>query len=122
MADSTSHSKHEILIEAAYSAFNSRNIDAALTLMHPDVHWPKAFEGGYVVGHEAVREYWSRQWTEINPIVQPVAIKELPNGKIEVEVAQLVKDLEGNVLFDGIVKHIYVVENDLLKHMDVKMI
>ncbi len=88
--------------------------------MDPDVHWPKAFEGGYVVGHAAIRDYWTRQWSEINPIVEPVTITERPAGKVEVEVHQLVKDLDGKVLFDGNVKHLYVIEEGLLKQMDIE--
>lgn len=34
------------LIKKAYSAFNSRDIDTALSTLHSDVQWPKAFEGG----------------------------------------------------------------------------
>ncbi len=59
----------EDLIRKAYAAFNSRNIDAALSTFHPDVEWPKAFEGGYVQGHDEIRSYWTRQWSEINPNV-----------------------------------------------------
>ena len=52
------------LIEQAYSAFNNRDIDAALALMTQDVTWPKASEGGRVVGREEIRAYWTRQWGE----------------------------------------------------------
>ena len=40
------------LIEQAYSAFNKRDIDGALALMTENVSWPKASEGGRVVGKE----------------------------------------------------------------------
>lgn len=43
------------VIEQAYSAFNQRDIDAALALMAHDVSWPKASEGGKVVGKEEIR-------------------------------------------------------------------
>jgi hypothetical protein len=107
------------IITKAYIGFNARNIDAVLSLMDVNVKWPKAFEGDYVAGHEAVREYWTRQWSEINPKVEPVLITERPDGKIEVEVKQLVKDLKDTILFDGNVKHVYTIENDLITVMDV---
>jgi hypothetical protein len=47
------------VIEQAYSAFNRRDIDGALALMTEDVSWPKASEGGRVVGKEEIRSYWS---------------------------------------------------------------
>ena len=114
------NSKYHSIIQKAYTGFNARDIDTTLSTMHPDVHWPKAFEGGYVIGHEAVREYWRRQWSEINPKVEPVAITERPDGKVEVEVDQLVKDLEGSILFDGKVKHVYVIDGGLLQRMDIE--
>ncbi|MGA7928963.1 MAG: hypothetical protein WCA20_23565 [Candidatus Sulfotelmatobacter sp.] len=42
----------QTLIAEVYSAFNQRNIDGALALMREGVSWPKASEGGRVVGKE----------------------------------------------------------------------
>lgn len=113
--------QHQALITKAYAAFNARDIDAALTTMHPDVQWPKAFEGGYVSGHGAIRDYWTRQWAEINPTVEPVAFTERPDGTLEIAVHQTVKDLQGAVLFDGTVKHIYTLQDGLLRRMDIEL-
>lgn len=109
------------LIRRAYAAFNARNIDGALATMHPDVHWPKAFEGGYVTGHEGIREYWTWQWAEIDPNVEPTALHERPDGSLEVTVHQKVKDLKGSLVFDGMVKHIYSFEDGLISKMDVEV-
>jgi hypothetical protein len=112
----------EDLIKKAYSAFNERDIDKALKVMHRHVQWPKAFEGGYISGHNEIRAYWTRQWREINPNVEPIGINERENGLFEVEVHQKVKDLEGNSLFDGTVKHIYTLQDGLLRKMDIELI
>jgi hypothetical protein len=40
----------ETLIAKADSAFNRRDINSALALMSENVSWPKASEGGRVVG------------------------------------------------------------------------
>ena len=109
------------LIKKAYSAFNSRDIDIALSTFHSNVEWPKAFEGGYVCGHDAIREYWTRQWTEINPTVQPLGFTERQNGTFEITAHQLVKDLQGNSLFEGNVKHIYKMEDGLLRKMEIEL-
>ncbi len=81
------------LLRAAYAAFNARDIPAALALMTPDVSWPKAFKGGFVRGPEEVRAYWTEQWREINPRVEPVAFFPQDDGQIVVEVHQIVRDL-----------------------------
>ena len=109
------------LIEKAYYGFNKRDIDLVFTTMNPDVHWPKAFEGGHVVGFDEVRKYWIRQWSEINPVVEPQSLTERPDGRFEVKVHQLVKDLEGNVMFDGIVNHVYTFRSNLIAGMDVEV-
>jgi len=114
-------SQYEGLIKKAYSAFNAREIDAALSTMHPDVQWPKAFEGGYVSGHSEIREYWTRQWTEIDPHVEPVGFNERQDGTLEITVHQKVKDIKGNTIFDGIVKHIYTMQDGLLRRMDIEL-
>ncbi len=107
------------LIKQAYRAFNKRNIEAVLTLMHPNVHWPNGWEGGYINGHAEVREYWKRQWKEINPVVKPVSFTERKDGRIEVLVQQIVKDLEGKELFNGFVKHVYTFKNELVIKMNI---
>ncbi len=110
------------LIYKAYSAFNDRNIDKALSTMQPNVQWSKAWEGGYISGHNEIKEYWTRQWKEINPNVEPVGFNERQNGSLEVEVHQKVKDLQGNPIFDGTVKHIYTFEDGLIKTMNIEIV
>ena len=107
------------LIEQAYSAFNQRDIDGALALMTEDVSWPKASEGGRVVGKEEVRAYWTRQWGEFDPHVEPLAITEGDGGKVRVRVHQLVKSLHGDVLSDSEVLHVFTVNTGLIAAMDL---
>jgi len=109
------------LFKKTYAAFNTRDIDTALSTMHARIQWPKAFEGGYVSGHAEIRKYWTRQSTEINSTVEPVAFNERQNGTCEITVYQVVKDLGGNLMFDGIVKHIYTLEDGLLRRMDIEV-
>jgi ketosteroid isomerase-like protein len=56
----TAPSREEPL-RALYRAFNARDVDTVLAAMAEDVDWPNGWEGGRVVGHEAVRRYWERQ-------------------------------------------------------------
>jgi ketosteroid isomerase-like protein len=107
------------LIEQAYSAFNKRNIDGALELMTEDVSWPKASEGGKVVGKEEIRAYWTRQWGEFDPHVEPRAITEGDDGKVRVTVHQLVRSLQGDVLSDSEVLHVFTMNSGLIAAMDL---
>jgi len=104
---------------AAYAAFNARDIDAALALMTPDVAWPRAFKGGFVEGHEAIRAYWTEQWGEIDPNVEPVSFDCGDAGSILVEVHQVVRDLAGATLADDHVGHRFTMEGGLIRKMEV---
>ncbi|MGH9491138.1 MAG: nuclear transport factor 2 family protein [Terriglobales bacterium] len=107
------------VVEQAYAAFNRRDIDRALALMAPDVSWPKASEGGRIVGKEAVRAYWTRQWAEFDPHVQPLAITEEAGGRIRVRVRQLVRSLAGDVISDSEVLHLFTLRGGLIAAMEL---
>ena len=102
------------ILEQAYSAFNRRDIDGALALMTEDVSWPKASEGGKVIGKEEIRAYWTRQWDEFDPYVEPLSMTEGDGGQIRVRVHQLVKSLQGDVLSDSEVLHALTVNTGLI--------
>jgi len=110
----------QTLIAEVYSAFNQRNIDGALAFMSENVSWPKASEGGRAIGKEEIRSYWSRQWKEFDPQVEPIEVVDRGAGKIDVRVHQLVKNLGGDVLSDGEVWHFYIVADGLIERMDIE--
>ncbi|WP_326534554.1 nuclear transport factor 2 family protein [Pseudorhodoferax sp.] len=107
------------LLRAAYAAFNGRDIAAALALMAPDVAWPRAFKGGFVRGPEEVRAYWTEQWSEIDPRVEPLAFHPDAQGRILVEVHQVVRDRTGQVLADERVGHCFTLAQGLIARMEV---
>ena len=111
---------YHTLIHRAYDAFNIRDIDAVLSLMHEDVLWPNGWEGGYVKGHDEVRDYWTRQWKVLNPTVTPVSFKERADGKMQVLVHQVVKDIQDKVIFDGNIHHTYLIKDELIKSMEIE--
>ena len=110
---------HELL-RSAYAAFNARDIDGALALTQPDVDWPNGMEGGREVGHDAVRAYWTRQWQLIDPHVEPVSITQDDEGRFVVDIHQVVRDLDGDLLVDQHVEHIYTLRDGLIERMDIR--
>jgi hypothetical protein len=113
-------SEAEQVLRSAYRAFNARDIDAAVALMHPEVDWPNAWEGGRVVGHAAVRDYWTRQFAAISSKVEPEGFTKEPDGSVTVDVHQVVHDAQTGELFsDSRVRHRYRLEGGLVMRMDV---
>lgn len=110
---------HQALIEEVYAAFNRRDIDAVFAHMSPDVDWPKASEGGRVIGKDEIRAYWTRQWAQFDPHVYPLEVTTADDGRTNVKVHQVVKSLNGDPLFDGTLLHIYTISNGLIQRMDI---
>lgn len=110
----------QTVLERTYAAFNVRDIDTVLIVLHPNVIWPKGMEGGTVVGHAAVRAYWTRQWTVIDPRVEPRGFTVEADGRVAVTVHQLVRDLGGTVLKEATVEHVYAFEDGLIKSMEIR--
>ena len=109
----------EWALQAMYAAFNARDIEAVLAQLTDDVDWPNAWEGGREHGKEAVRAYWTRQWAEIDPTVEPTSFTRLPDGAIAVGVHQLVRSPAGDLLADDHVVHTYRLRDGLIARMDV---
>lgn len=108
------------LIKHLYRLFNERDMEAALACMREDVAWANGMEGGHVYGRDGVRDYWTRQWAMIDPNVQPLEVAEGPNGEVIVQVRAVVHDLNGNLLSDGLVGHVFRFENGLVKRFEIR--
>jgi ketosteroid isomerase-like protein len=109
---------HEQLIRDLYASFNARDIEAVIAHLDPDVDWPNAWEGGRLRGHDAVREYWTRQFAAIEGRVVPQAIVE-DGDTVTVTVHQTVRDLGGQLQDDRIVTHTYDFRDGKVVRMDV---
>jgi hypothetical protein len=102
-----------------YEQFNARETDGLLAQMAPDVMWANAMEGGHAQGRDAVLAYWTRQWSMFDPQVEPEEFSHGDDGAVTVKVHQVVKDLEGKVLADVRVGHVFRLEGGLVKQFDV---
>lgn len=107
-------------LRKAYQAFNARDIDSVLAVLHPNVAWANGMEGGFVHGHDGVRDYWSHQWSLIDPHVEPQRFTTDETGQTVVDVHQVVRDLNGTIVVDQMVQHVYAIEHGLIKRMEIK--
>jgi ketosteroid isomerase-like protein len=110
----------EAMLRRMYAAFDARDVEAIGRFLHPDVDWPNAWEGGRLRGHAPVLAYWRRQFEAIDPRVTPERLTEHDDGRIAVDVHQVVRSLEGEVLADRRVVHVYSLRDGLVERMDVE--
>jgi len=109
--------EHQLLTDL-YTAFNARDIDRCLSGMQTYVVWANGMEGGNVHGHAGVRDYWTRQWKLVNPRVDPQGFH-IDGNKVTVDVHQVVRDLNGTVIVDQMVKHVFTFDHGLVKIFEI---
>ena len=83
-----------------YDRFNARDMEGVLSTLDDEVVWANGMDGGHLHGREAVRAYWTRQWSIVRPHVEPVRLDASADGCITGTVQQTVADLEGRPLHD----------------------
>jgi ketosteroid isomerase-like protein len=120
MAEAETVSAEIELLRAAYAAFNRREIETVLGLMHADVDWPNGMDGGRVLGTTAVREYWKRQFELVHSQVEPKNFSIEADGRIAIDVHQVVHDKAGKLLADQMVQHVYEIRDGLIQSMEIR--
>jgi ketosteroid isomerase-like protein len=103
-----------------YDGFNARDIDTVLAALAPDVVWPNGWEGGVVRGHEEVRDYWTRQWRQVDPTVTPLGFTYEEDGRVAVQVHQVIRETNGAPIADGQVTHVYRFRDGLVTEMEIR--
>lgn len=112
-------SEHQQFLQNLYDAFNRREIETIISAMHPDVKWANGYEGGFVHGRDAVREYWTNQLKAIQPELKILKYETDNDNRHIVTVHEVVKDLDGKLLADMTVRQIYTIENGLISLYEI---
>jgi NAD(P)-dependent dehydrogenase (short-subunit alcohol dehydrogenase family)/ketosteroid isomerase-like protein len=111
---------HENLVQRAYQAFNSREIEGGVALMDPDVDWANVPQGGFIHGHEQVRDHWRQQFVQVDPYIEVADIRERPDGRVEARVRQIVRRRDGAEVTEERQIHVFTIENGRIKRMEVR--
>jgi ketosteroid isomerase-like protein len=109
----------EQLIRHLYDGFNKRDIEVVLAALAADVAWANGMEGTHVHGRDAVRKYWTYQWSVIDPSVAPLSVARGDDGATIVEVHQVVRDLQGQILLDEVIHHSFLVKDGRVQRFDI---
>ncbi len=109
------------LLQRVYRAFNQREFETVLAEMRDDVDWPNGWEGGRVAGKAAVRDYWKRQFEVLDSIVEPMKFTRETDGRIAIDVHQVVHDKGGKLVADQMVQHVYAIREGLIQSMEIRV-
>ena len=108
----------ENFFQDIYKNFNDRKIDLVISKMTGDVKWANGMDGGYVHGHDAVKDYWTRQFTTVSSKVSPLEI-EAGKDIVKIKVHQVVHDLNGNLLADELVYHLFHLQENKIAVFEI---
>jgi ketosteroid isomerase-like protein len=108
------------LLRRVYAAFNRREFETVLAAMEDKVDWPNGMEGGRVLGKDAVREYWRRQFEVLDSRVDPQRFTTEVDGRIAIDVHQVAHDKAGKLVSDRMVQHIYEIRDGLIRSMEIR--
>ncbi len=66
-----------------------------------------------------VRDYWQRQFGTIDSRVEPRGFETDSSGRVVVDVHQVVRDPDGELLSEGAVQHVYSIRDGLIERMEI---
>ncbi|MEA5597308.1 nuclear transport factor 2 family protein [Rivularia sp. UHCC 0363] len=112
-------SSNQEFLQNLYDAFNNREIETIISFMRRDVKWANGVEGGFVYGRDAVREYWTNQFNDIQAELETLKFETDENNRNVVTVHQVIKDLQGNLLADATVQQIFTIEDGLISLYEI---
>ena len=110
-------------LEQVYQRFNARDIEAVLagTPLRCDVGRWQCRQGTSTAARPWPESSDSTMGNASDPRVEPTAFSAGADGDLTiVEVHQTVRDLQGAVLVDQMVGHIFRIENGLITRFDIR--
>lgn len=119
-ADTERQTSREAMITTLYFAFNARDVDTLLGTMRPDITWPNTIEGGTVWGRDAVREYWARQWSMLDPRVRAMGFTHGDDDTVTVAVSQVMRNIAGEVQLERVVHHVFTFVDGRIAMMEIR--
>jgi len=115
----TSVEAYKAVLEPLYEAFNRQDVPAMLEGLDPGVEWRDVLNGVQIKGRAAVEAYWRGQFEIVRTELSPLTYTSLPDSRVEVDVDQTVRRLDGGLWANQRVTHTYTFSPDgLILRMD----
>ncbi len=109
----------EALLTRLFEAYNRRDFPAFAAGLREDVNWPDQTRGGRLVGHAALRAYWAANDQSIRVEVAPIAFTVEDDGRVRVDLNQVVRSMTGSLWSDLEVRQYYTLHDGKVSRMDI---
>lgn len=109
--------EHQKLLQEAYAAYNTQDVDRLLVMLSDDVNWPDGINRLH--GKAALRAYWLAQWYRSRTHDQPRGYTQLSGDRTAVRIDQVVRTRDGTVVSRGTFTHTHQIRDAHIARMDI---
>jgi hypothetical protein len=106
------------LIVRYYEALERRDIEAVLEMTHPRVRFQDFLNGGEVEGLADARDFYRRMF-ELAPDLDLIAVEEMPDGRIRVDMQSSVRSPSGHLWSDTRQEATYAIADGLIQGVEL---
>jgi ketosteroid isomerase-like protein len=108
------------LIVRYYDALERRDIEAVLEMTHPRVRFHDFLSGGEVDGLGDARDFYRRMLFELSPDLDVIAVEELPDGRVRVDMQSSVHSPSGHLWSDTRQEATYAIADGLIQGIELR--
>lgn len=106
------------LIKTLYATFNSGDRDKMQRHYHPDVEYVNEPKGIHLCSYEELQAQSREHAGKVAIELTPLQVFPIPGGVFS-RVREVLRTLDGEVFFDGLVGHAYQIDGDKIRRCDI---
>jgi ketosteroid isomerase-like protein len=107
------------LIARLHDAFNRRDLEGVVAMLHPDVRFRDYIDDGEVRGLDEARAFYQRVFATIAPELAFLSSEELPDGRVVTRLQVGIHDRSGHLWSDSSATVTYVLADGLVLGLDI---
>jgi hypothetical protein len=108
------------LVVRLHEAISRRDPDAVSALFHPEARFRNYLDEGQVIGQDGARAFYERLFEMIDPDIDLLSVKDLPQGRVQAELQVSVHDRSGHLWSDSKVIATYVIADGLIQSVELE--
>lgn len=109
----------EARIADLLTALNAQDFEAGIALLHPDVDWQDAMNGGRRKGPAAVAAYWTEVYSLITSGTSIIECRLIGDDRIAARMLHSITDKKGKLWSEESMTHLFTFKDGLIVRMDL---
>ncbi|PVM93781.1 nuclear transport factor 2 family protein [Caulobacter endophyticus] len=110
--------KAEVLLTRHFDATRRRDLETVVAQLHPDIAFADVLEGGQIVGIEAARGYFERQFAMAGVDISLMRVRRQTDGWVHADVEIALRRPDGRLWSQNLAVIAYLIRDDLIVGID----